>query len=205
MNPNGRKRPADDSYGSINQCAKRFLCDGYSSSDLSDEIIEISSESDEPADATVYVSAAEESAADESAAEESASDEAESDEAASDESYLSAYNGELELVSNPSPAPLKHTYTLVCYYKGAPSIGYDANKRYFCTICREEIIDHSELVITMCHHTFHKNCLLHEMKSRKICPICRRELVYIVQNIESNAEYQKKNIYWEVNETFENE
>ena len=45
-----------------------------------------------------------------------------------------------------------------------------------CTICFEKFKRYQEVYDLPCHHLFHKRCLNNEIKFRKKCPLCRREL-----------------------------
>jgi hypothetical protein len=67
-----------------------------------------------------------------------------------------------------------------------------------CSICLEPIIKKSEAYLTYCGHGFHKKCIFNSFEkkwSQKYCstfrcPLCRRNLVADIANI--NIRYQEK-------------
>jgi len=67
-----------------------------------------------------------------------------------------------------------------------------------CSICLEPIMKKSEAYLTYCGHSFHKNCIFKSFEqkwdqkycSTFKCPICRRNLVADIANI--NIRYNEK-------------
>jgi hypothetical protein len=48
------------------------------------------------------------------------------------------------------------------------------NKTYTCPICLE-LVDKDTIDITLCGHTFHKECLRQAKEVKNECPTCRRK------------------------------
>lgn len=49
------------------------------------------------------------------------------------------------------------------------------NKEYTCPICLD-LVDKETIDMTICGHTFHKECLKQSKEIKKECPTCRKKL-----------------------------
>ena len=45
-----------------------------------------------------------------------------------------------------------------------------------CNICLNNFVIDDNVLILDCHHEFHDNCIVHWLKMRNTCPVCRHEL-----------------------------
>jgi UDP-2,3-diacylglucosamine pyrophosphatase LpxH len=48
------------------------------------------------------------------------------------------------------------------------------NKEYTCPICLD-LVDKDTIDITICGHTFHKECLIQSKEVKNECPTCRKK------------------------------
>lgn len=52
-----------------------------------------------------------------------------------------------------------------------------SNGNPICTICLEEVIDSdNNKKVLHCNHTFHANCINRWLRTRSLCPVCRRRV-----------------------------
>ncbi len=169
-----RKRAADDSDGSISgSFSKRVRYDD------TDEMIVISSESDDTEDDALNETAYESS----------------SNLSSSDDSEL--YESAIEYEpTDDSPVKLPRTISELFFYGCGPRIpNYNKNVEYLCAICTGNI-EHNELSFTNCNHTFHSDCLLKWLDKSNSCPVCRTVVEYMKDKILGDGEYRKYNVRW---------
>ncbi len=55
-----------------------------------------------------------------------------------------------------------------------------------CSICKQEM-ELSDSAHTECHHYFHKDCIIKELKERKKCPLCRDPITQLFIPILLNS------------------
>jgi len=63
-----------------------------------------------------------------------------------------------------------------------------------CPICMDPINPNSNVIITKCNHQFCATCLLHEMKNRHTCPVCRNNLMEKPKKVEGLTDDELRNI-----------
>eukprot|EP00750_Incisomonas_marina_P031316 INCI797.1.p1 GENE.INCI797.1~~INCI797.1.p1 ORF type:complete len:451 (+),score=59.77 INCI797.1:283-1635(+) len=56
-----------------------------------------------------------------------------------------------------------------------------------CVICMEDWTEGEKAVRLPCNHVFHKECVVHWLKSRNSCPVCREKLRSIASNASSSG------------------
>lgn len=56
-----------------------------------------------------------------------------------------------------------------------------------CVICMEDWTEGERAVRLPCNHMFHKGCVVHWLKSRNSCPVCREKLRSIASNASSSG------------------
>lgn len=58
-----------------------------------------------------------------------------------------------------------------------------------CSICLEKVEENNEKYVTKCNHIFHEKCYLKWLEYKKICPLCRTEIIEIKsEDVEVNID-----------------
>lgn len=58
----------------------------------------------------------------------------------------------------------------------ASNASMDEDEREHCTICREVFEEPLHLLVLVCSHRFHEECITPWLKTTATCPVCRRDL-----------------------------
>jgi hypothetical protein len=60
----------------------------------------------------------------------------------------------------------------------------DNDNMDICVICTENFKNEDKVIILPCnfHHVFHENCIKSWIKNKTICPLCRKDLNFYVNN-----------------------
>ena len=50
------------------------------------------------------------------------------------------------------------------------------NETSQCTICLEDFMDQTDVLVTSCDHAYHKMCIINWLEKSHMCPLCRHDL-----------------------------
>ena len=74
----------------------------------------------------------------------------------------------------------------------------EGDRKEGCSICLETSGKQGKWCTTICGHSFHKECLFRALEKKPACPLCRRDIQYMVDALTSNPPPAPPEVKWDI-------